>query len=538
MKLCEYVNDCFRLYGCEKVFGIPGSTVMPIWQSITGADVVLCSHEQEAAYVATGYGKIKKNLNAVVTIGGPGATNCISGVAASNIDSVPMIYITGRTPIEKNGAGIRQEESCYNRKFDTNDLLSVVSKKSICIDCIEDAPEKINKGFSDAVSGRYGCVHISIPVDIQRKEIGNCSPALQKNNEEKYELVSVASRPLIIMGWGSWMSDSVESIYELAEKINAPVLVTSKAYCCINRNHPCFLGKLGYGYAIFIEDFFRDYDPNQILVFGSYLGEKDIPESIYRYINRDSTIVCGNDLDNVIERYPKLHLVETNDMNGFVRALLISCRETVYQDKVNVLIQRTKRKQDDYWRHRIQEQDFMSKVILSIGEKSDIRITADAGNHLLNAGALISPEHIGGLFLDVGLRAMGSGICSTVGMAFADTRMMHVSITGDGCMLMNGNVMHLIKKYNLPILIILFNNHSLGRVRVGQSVMNDYRGTDINDVDFGTYARAFGITSYRTSDINSFNMVFEKCLDAGSPALIEVICSADEVPVTLKDRIY
>ena len=97
-----------RRFGVEKVFGVPGSLIMPIWQNIKSAELVLCSHEQEASYIATGFAKISKKPVAVLTTGGPGVTNCVSGIAAANLDSVPVIYISGRVALKSEGRGLRQ----------------------------------------------------------------------------------------------------------------------------------------------------------------------------------------------------------------------------------------------------------------------------------------------------------------------------------------------------------------------------------------------------------------------------------------------
>ena len=145
MKLCEYINECLNEIGVEKVFGVPGALVMPVWQSISSAEIILCSHEQEASYVAAGYGKMAHKPVAVITTGGPGVTNCISGVASANIDSVPMVYISGRTPLDKNGKGLRQEESHVNRLYDSVDILKNFTKQSFCIHNLNIAAKKIRE---------------------------------------------------------------------------------------------------------------------------------------------------------------------------------------------------------------------------------------------------------------------------------------------------------------------------------------------------------------------------------------------------------
>ena len=540
MKLCEFINECLIKYGCGKVFGVPGSLIMPIWQCITESELVLCSHEQEASYVATGYGKMKKGLSVVISIGSPGVTNCLSGLASANIDSVPLLYISGRTPVGKNGCGLRQEESTYNRKFDSTDVTKSISKKTICIDCVETASTLIIEAFETAVTGRFGCVHLSIPLDLQTADISqDYYVSSKKEDGETNTSIIFNDRPIIIMGWGAWMSNSVEKIYNLAEQINAPILVTSKAYCCIQQNHPLYLGKLGYGYTDLLDEFIQMYNPNQFVVFGSSLGEKDLTINLIERMSTNSLYIWTNEDDYIYRRFPNAHIIETMDMAQSVQRLLDLSRVIKKDRRLYSLISYRKELIDSYWEKQINMDDFMAKAIKCICDlASGAIITADAGNHLLDLGALFNPDKIGKLFIDVGIRSMGSGICETVGMAFYNPRNIYIAITGDGCMLMNGNVMHLVCEYNLPVVFIVFNNNALGRVRVGQSIMNDYRATDICGIDFQLYAKAFGIESYRIDRYKNLEPCIIDVIAKHKPALIEIVTDHDEIPVTLKDHIY
>lgn len=540
MKLCEFVNECLIKYGCSKVFGVPGSLIMPIWQSITESNLILCSHEQEASYVATGFGKAKKGLSVVISIGGPGVTNCVSGLASANIDSIPLLYISGRTPLDKDGCGVRQEESIYNRKYDSTDVTRFLSKKVICVETVDKASASIVEAFETALSGRFGCVHLSIPLDLQKADIPVTYNLLQRNDAQEVILpVKFSDRPIIIIGWGAWMSNSVEKIYKLAELINAPILVTSKAYCCIQCDHPLYLGKLGYGYTDLLDDFICKYNPNQFLVFGSSLGEKDLSETMIERIRNNLVFVWTVEDDCIHRRFPNAVIIETRDMAQRIQRMfsLIAARRR--DERLYSLVLDRKELINRYWLERISPTDSMAQAIKSICDLSgEVVITADAGNHLLNLSALFNPDKIGKLFIDVGIRSMGSGICSTVGMAFYNPNNTYIAITGDGCMLMNGNVMHLVYEYNLPVVFVVINNNSLGRVRVGQSIMNDYRATDIYGIDFQMYAKAFGLNSYKIENEAELGYCITSVVAKHQPAVIEIITDHDEIPVTLKDHIY
>lgn len=541
MKLCEYIDNCLNDLGIEKVFGIPGSLVMPIWQSITQAEIILCSNEQEATYVACGYAKMTQKPVAVITTGGPGVTNGISGIASANIDSLPLIFISGKTPIDKCGKGVLQEESNFNRHFDSVRITSEITKFSHTI-CRNDL--KKNTIFSylhRAIENRCGPIHISVPVDLQNEEIK--SGFLESNKEDINEFdlpKKIFGNTLIIIGWGAWMSQSHKLIYDYASRINAPVLVTSKAYCCADYYHPNYLGKLGYGYFEHIDSFIKNNNFNNVIVFGSSLNEYDISQSyIRRMFDKCTFYFVTNDVSSINSSGNSNHLIYTNDMKKYIEALIENTEIIEQNKKLINQIKIVKLKGNAYWQNRLKNDDDMSKAILALNKvKRHFVVTADAGNHLLATATLYNQVHTGELFIDFGIRAMGYGICSTVGMAFGDKSKVYLAITGDGCMLMNGNVMHLAKKYHLPIIFLVFNNKSLGRVRVGQSMMNDYRASDILDVDFASYANTFGLDSYSFSSIEEFESKIESIIKKKQPAIVEFTTNRDEVPVFIKDSIY
>ncbi len=538
MKLCEYINHLLFVFKIEKVFGVPGSLIMPIWQSVSNAELILCGHEQEAAYVAVGYAKMSHKAAVVLSIGSPGVSNAVSGIASANMDSVPLIYISGRTPVEKDGCGITQEESCINRKFDSAMLLNGVTKQSICIRDPLYAAEQIRTVFADAMQKRCGAVHLSIPIDLQNMEIQvkemQCRQ-LDYKDAPAHIALPLTQRPLIIIGWGVWMAECTQELYHFAEIIQAPICVTSKAYCCIISEHPCYLGKLGYGYNPEIDAFLKEYKPDLVIAFGSSLSEKDIGNSVLSaYLQTVPFYVVSN--SDSVSGIRNVTAVPVSDMKAFISEKMKTTAAHSEPERMEK-IQKCRKKQRNYWLKKIEAHDTMSKAILALSDHECV-VTADAGNHLLAASVLLEPKKCGMFFLDTGLRAMGTGICFAVGMAIADQSKHYLAITGDGCMLMNGNVMHIAKALQLPITFLVFNNHALGRVRVGQSVMNDFRASAIHDIDFALYGKAFGLQTYRFDNPEQLASQISAIIMSGIPSLVEIITDPDEVPIKIKGNIY
>lgn len=545
MRLYEYIDECIQEFGIKKVFGVPGALVMPIWQNIRSAELVLCSHEQEASYLATGYIKMSREPAMVITTGGPGVTNCVSGVAAANLDSLPLIYISGRTPLGNENRGLRQEESQFDRCYDSTDITSPITKKSICITNLEDASQDIYQSFESALSNRMGSVHISIPVNIQQSEVERnlkkrktCKmPVIQDNLGNKNELIrllELKKRRLLIMGWGCWLNDVSDDIYRLAELIQAPIICTVKAYCCMKKNE-FLVGKLGYGYNKVISKFVREYNPEQVVVFGSSLSAKDFSDDFLSDIKNAEihSFTIENNLNNCGVKNVFLH--NTNSLKSlFVN---LSSVDNIINNKVKKNIYECKYNQINYYNSfsKKQKLSMLCKMFSDLIDKN-ITITADAGNHLLEVAIGINPKFYKNLFLDDGIRAMGSGICETVGMAFADKSRHYIAVTGDGCMLMNGNVMYIAMKHHLPIIFLVINNLSLGRVRVGQMNMNRIVQSDLGGIDFVCYAKTFGIEAERVSSEQECIKLIKKYLNLYGPTLIEMNISKDEIPIMLRAK--
>lgn len=536
MRFYEYINNTLKAYGCRKAFGVPGSLVMPIWQNLKDIEIILCSHEQEASYAATGYSKASGELVAVVTTGSPAVTNCASGIASANMDSVPMLYISGRTPERLRGYGLRQEESNINRAFNSVELLAPLTKDQMEINDISKAAQMFSEGCEKATSGRPGCVHVSIPVDIQSLDLPS-HEIISDTDKDKEAIIPEfpdITKPLIILGWGCWQARAATQIYELAKEIGAPVLVTSKASCCIWGEHPNYLGKLGYGYNPILEEFLQDYAPEQVLVFGSSMGRKDISESCLSILQRAETYLYSIECKDVTSRFSNGHWIQVDNMTLMINSWLKNIKSS--NNRFSCDLKSVRQQQRMFYLENIESKDLMAQAIFELNNLCDDScvIAADAGNHLENTAILYEPNRLGGMFLDVGIRSMGSSICSSVGMALALKDKYFIAVTGDGSMLMNGNVMYLAKRFNLPILFLVINNSSLGRVRVGQMEQKRFIATDLGNIDFNLYGKAYGLEAYKANSMEEFRSAMKKILAEKKTSILELCTDKDEIPVSLK----
>ena len=295
-----------------------------------------------------------------------------------------------------------------------------------------------------------------------------------------------------------------------------------------------FLGKLGYGENPVLKDFLEEYKPELVLAFGTSMSKKDISEDMVKLFPINNT---------------HIFTVEPEDSNKYFRGVwhkVYELKKTIkdllqgsfISQNIGNFVSECRKKQREYYGDYIDENDLMAKTISQIScfKAQPIIVTADAGNHLLNTAVLFEAEHKGQIFINDGIRAMGSGICETVGMAIADPNYKYIAITGDGCMLMNGNVMHMSAKKNLPILFVVYVNLSLGRVRVGQMIKGEIIESDLQQIDFSLYAKSMGLDSVSVNDVDGFCKHVENFIKVPRPTLIEVHTDPNEIPIALKAK--
>ncbi len=545
MKVCEYYAKFLKEKHVKDIFGIPGSLIMPLWQQ-SGSMLHLCTNEVEACYIATGYGKKSHKPGIVLTTGSPGVTNSVSGIASANIDSVPLLHISGTIPISEHGNGLFQEESGINRTFKPSELLSSVTKAVYHPASMEEAIACLQKGWKQATTGRCGSVHISLPIDVQNKEVPyriqvGLSDGYYSEKSAIPEIrINHMERPLIIAGWGVYMAECGEALRAFAETLQAPIMTTMKGMSSSCVASPLWIGSLGFRYNKILDHFLREYDPTDILVFGSSIGKKDFVPKFQDACKAADWHVFADDVSHLKKREFSGNIYLIESLKGFLNSLN---GKTVLRKADKSLFERIKlvRKQyNNLVSEACSDEDIMASCIRYIMSKacSSQVIAADAGNHYLDAITFAKPCGEGSFFVDVGLAAMGIGISETIGMAYGNRSSQYIAITGDGCMLMDGNSLFNAVGNKLPILFIVFNNHSLGRVRMGQKDMGAYIASDIENVDFIKYAQSLGIrNAVSVGSLSDFTKVYHSYVSKHEPCFIEVVTSKDEIPIALREGV-
>ena len=527
MKVYEYISNKLKENGCKRAFGVPGSYVMPLWQNID-MPITLCVHEGDASYIASAYAKKSKELTLVLVTSSPGVTNSISGIASSFRDSTSVIMISGTTPIDLRKKGAFQEESNYDRAFYSTNITRGITKKNFVIKNVNDVQTVIKDAIKMALTDRKGPVHISIPIDIQNMDISddkflyiNTLDNNIPNYSYKYD------KPLIIIGGGCNNYEVVKKIYEFSERISAPIICSMKGMSYLYKGD-YVLGSVGMGCNYEVIDFIKKYEPQNIYCFGTSLSYKDF-SNINTILENANKYIFSLE-DTYAEKFTNYYHFKTNNLEVVVNNLIETL--PLISNKMKDMIKELNDKIDEKLKKQI-ENSLMSKCIYYIMNNIDLEtiITSDAGNHYLDTISCYKARNFETFYIDAGLAAMGNGICSAIGLSLATPNKKCISITGDGCALMNGNSIYTAKFLNLPIIFIVTNNNSLGRVRIGQLECEKYISTDINNIDFKKYGESFNVKSFSVDNYDNFVNVFNSSLKYNETILIEIKCDKDEKPI-------
>lgn len=238
--------------GCDTVFGYPGGQILNVYDSLyTHQDRInhiLTAHEQGAAHAADGYARTTGRVGVVISTSGPGATNLVTGIATAYLDSVPLVAICGNVPTTQIGSDSFQE-------VDITGVTLPITKHNYFVGSVEELADTIREAFALAQSGRPGPVLIDVPKDVQiaKYEYEPMAPAKKEEPfaakdiriAEAAEAINNAKRPYIYFGGGLMVSDAMEEMLALAEKLDAPMGCSLMGLSAVPTNHPRFLGMQG-----------------------------------------------------------------------------------------------------------------------------------------------------------------------------------------------------------------------------------------------------------------------------------------------------
>ena len=523
--------------GVDTVFGYPGGQVLDIYAIAAEKGRlrhILTSHEQGAAHAADGYARVSGKTGVVIATSGPGASNLVTGIATAYLDSSPVVAITGNVPTSQIGRDSFQE-------LDIADITMPVTKHNYIVKDVRALPSILHEAFKIAADKRKGPVLVDIPRDIQSARLPceeaealleecQCEAIPPKKLkapsgiEKALRIIAEAERPFVYCGGGAVSADAGELVEKLSEKLSAPVGCSLMGLSALTESAPGKLGLTGmHGLRASTEAFCeadtiiavgtrftdRATGARGELVRNAKIVQLDIdPAEVDKNVT-DAAYVIGDIRDSLSEL---LRLLPEPDET------LAKKRREWFSDVI-------KRRDADFRAEKFSvaddvkpcEKDFMHprEIIGAVSEKTaGLTIVTDVGQHQMWAAQYCPITRPRGFITSGGLGTMGFGMGAAIGASLADGGKPVVLYTGDGSFGMDLIELATAVSCNIPLIVIIMNNSSLGMVKQWQKML--YRRTSQSELhrktDFVKVAEAFGANGVRVSDMSGLSAALDRAL--------------------------
>lgn len=530
--------------GIKTIFGLPGGTVVPLYDAIYDSKVehVLVRHEQAAAHAADGFSRASRDTGKVgvcVATSGPGATNLVTGIATASMDSSPMLAITGQVATGAIGTDAFQEAHILG-------ITLPIVKHSVQVRTPEEIPQAISDALYIASTGRPGPVIVDLPVDIQKqageyKRPGEFSyPGYDPAGGEELtgiaraaELIKASVRPLVVAGGGVNIARAWDALARFVEALELPVATSLLGKGAISGDHPNSIGMLGmHGNAVVNRALMKT---DLVIAIGSRLSDRSTGKSEMFarganiiHIDRDAAEIHKNidaDVWLIGEASRILDLLAA-DARGHNSATRREWMEELRRlDAQEPLI----RTADDGVIHPWQVVDALDDVT-----QGKAIVTTEVGQHQMWAALYHNARFPGRFITSGGLGTMGFGLPASIGACYARPDLPVFCIAGDGSAMMNIQELDTFARYGMPIKVLLFDNSCLGMVRQWQELFYDKRFSNTlypQSPDFVKIAQAMGVEAFSVTAAADLRGAMERALAIPGPVLLHI-------PIPQVDKVF
>ena len=533
----EAVIRCLLEEGVDLVYGYPGGAIMPVYDELykyqNELHHVLVRHEQGAAHAAQGYARATGKVGVAIATSGPGATNLVTGIADAQIDSTPLVCITGQVGKHLLGSDAFQETDIIG-------ISTPVTKWNYQVTEADEIPEIIAKAFYIAKSGRPGPVLVDITKNAQfdlmdfsyKKCTGIRSyhpkPVLNLSKvQEAADIINNAKKPFIVFGQGIILSEAEEQLKRFVEKSGIPAAWTILGLSALPTDHPLNVGMVGMH---------GNYGPNLLT------NECDVLIALgMRFDDR----VTGN-LATYAKQAKVIHFeIDPAEVDKNVKtevAVLADVKEAL-----TALIPLIDKKSHDSWhnefkkKYEIELEAVINEELkptngkgISMGEtieminkhsKGDAIIVSDVGQHQMFACRYAKFNSTKSNVTSGGLGTMGFGLPAAIGAKMGRPDREVVAIIGDGGFQMNIQELGTIFQTQVPVKIVVLNNEFLGMVRQWQELFfdNRYASTKMINPNFIAIAEGYHIKSRKVSQREDLDAAVAEMLASKDSYFLEVM---------------
>jgi len=533
----EKIIQCLEREGVEYVFGLSGGAAMPIFDALVDSPVklILVRHEQGGTHMADGYARATGKPGVVLVTSGPGATNTVTGLLTAQMDSVPIVVITGQTVSGNLGLDAFQEA-------DVTGITYPVVKHSYLVRNADDIPRIMREAFHIATTGRPGPVLIDVPKDVSQ---GPCSAdfvdevdlpgyrvpthADEASLSAAAECLTRARRPILYVGHGAVISDAGKAIITLAEKLRAPIVNTLLGKGAADENHPLHLGMLGMHGTAYANKAVAGCDV--IMAIGARWDDR----------------ITGK-LDAFCVQAKKIHVdVDEAEFNKVIRpdVALLGDARLVIEDLIPLVEMADTAawlKKCSEWRRRyplkypkqggLRAQHILDRLQHVTG--GDAVVTTDVGQHQMWAAQFLRSKSNRHWLSSGGAGTMGYGFPSAIGASFGRPDQPVWAVVGDGGFQMTLSELATAQIHRRRVKCLIINNNFLGMVRQWQQMFFENRlsGVDLEgNPDFAKLAQAYGVKAFRIKRSADVNRILAQAheYDEGPCVVVAEVVKEDNV---------
>ncbi len=538
MRVAEVIVRILEDEGIEAAFGIPGAAINPVYEFLGTSKKIkhyTARHEEGALHAADGYSRATgcTKLGLAICTSGPGATNFVTGLYTAQIDSIPLIAITGQNV----RAQLNKEAF---QAVNIVDIVKPVCKAAWCVTEPEQIPSIMRKAFWTAREGRPGPVLIDLPLDVQMADIpydpakDAAIPVVKQPPEpalieQALDMVLAAENPIMIMGGGVLLAHATEECVALAEYLALPVVTTYMATGGIPAQHPLHVGHIGIQVGgPFGNQFFMGSDV--VLAIGNRFNDRHTG-ALPAYVNGRRFIHINVEPEH-IGRIVPTELGIVADAKLALEALYLAARRRVPQQTPSQRVLRipdereSMARRTDYDETPIKPQRVYHELNAFFGPNTFF--TTGCGLTQIWSGQFQQIDEPATYLPSGGAGTLGYDLPAAIGAKLARPDQTAVAVVGDGGVGFTIQELAMACHYNVPVIVVIVNNGYLSLIRQNQRYAYEYEyGVDLTygerGVDFCKVAEGFGAYAERVMSPEDIRPALERAAAAERPAVLDII---------------
>jgi len=530
----EILMECLLEQGVDSIFGYPGGKVINIYDALykySGRIThYLTSHEQGASHAADGYARATGKVGVCLATSGPGATNIVTGIATAYMDSIPMVAITGNVSNRDLGKDSFQE-------VDIAGITMPITKHNFIVKDIATLANIVRRAFYIAKEGRPGPVLIDILVDVTSAKleyepkppipVEKSTRYIRKNDlEVAKELIAAAKKPLIYVGGGVISANATEQFMQFVSKIDAPVCSSLMGLGAFPASHPYFTGMIGMHGTKTSNMAATECD--LLIAIGARFSDR-VVSNLSRFAPNAKVLHIDVDAAEINKNVRSFASI-IGDAGEVLQRLLGMLKQSNNKEWLEQIFAWKKQYPLKYKNDGALHPQYILERISALTNGNAI-ITTEVGQHQMWASQYIQHEKPRHFISSGGLGTMGFGLGAAIGAKIAQPDKVVFNIAGDGCFRMNNIELGTAVEYNVPLILVILNNRSLGMVRQWQSLFYDerYSQTSIDrTTDFVALAKAYKAEAFNVTKPEEVDAVILEAIKLNRPTVINFEIDKDE----------